>query len=77
MDEMQPLTQNEAGLLTGGFTDASPVDNECSLTATNAVCLNANCNSTAKNRKECSNTNCTLRCECNDPHYGQIGNSGC
>lgn len=77
VNEMQPLTKDESGLLTGGFIDATPEDIIVSLTSPNGSCTNVNCNSNAKNKHECSNTNCTIKCSCNSPHYGQIGNSGC
>lgn len=77
-EKVIPLSNNEAGMLTGGFIDISPEEDLLSTTvAKNRNCENQNCSLMVTNGgKMCSNTNCS-GCTCNSGGHGQIGNSGC
>ena len=75
-EKVQPLTEDEAGQLTGGFADVDMSLPAMADLKNKGYCDNTNCPQDTMNSDECSNRNCRTTCRCGGGKTDFENNSG-
>ena len=76
-EKVQPLTEDEAGQLTGGFADVDMSLPAMADLKNKGYCDNTNCPQDKMNSDECSNRNCRTTCRCGGGKTDFENNSAC